>query len=125
MTFEMAQEALTLFADALPPGIYDGLNGGIILLPDTKQHPESIDGSLYILGEYHHEPYGLGRYITVYYGSFMRTFGGATLEIQHEKLREVLYHELTHHLEHLAGDRSLDKQDEADLQDYRDRFAGF
>lgn len=119
LTFEEAREALTEIADSLPEGIYDGLSGGIILLPDTKRHPEPGNGGLYILGEYHNRHMLPGRYISVYYGSFVRVHGSLSNEEQVERLREVLYHELTHHIEGLAGDRSLEKQDAEDIERYR------
>ena len=120
MTFETAQEALSEFADALPEKIFEGLNGGIVLLPDVKMHPESINtDELYILGQYRYEPYGLGRYITIYYGSLLHVWEGCTENEKLERLKEVLYHELTHHLENMAGDKSLEIQDEIDLDEYR------
>ena len=77
LTFEEAQEALTEIADNLPPAIFDRLNGGILLLPDTVLHPTKDNaGDLFTLGEYHVDRpgRGLGRYITVYYGSFIRLY---------------------------------------------------
>jgi len=120
MTFEIAQEALSQFADALPEKIFQGLNGGIVLLPDIKMHPESINTeNLYILGQYHYEPYGLGRYITIYYGSLLNVWEGCTEDEKLARLKEVLHHELTHHLENMAGDKSLEIQDEIDLDEYK------
>jgi hypothetical protein len=118
LTFEQAQDFLTEIADAVPGAIYRGLNGGIILLPDTKLHPENVGGDLYILGEYHYDPMGFGRYIAVYYGSFVRSCGAMADDAQKTKLREILYHELTHHLEHLAGDKSLELRDADDIAAY-------
>lgn len=121
ISFEEARQLLGELADSIPPAIYRELNGGIILLPDTRLHPQSARGDLYLLGQYHYEPSGFGRYITIYYGSLQRVCGHLPRGQQVKQLREVLYHELTHHLEHLAGDRSLEIQDELDLRNYRDR----
>lgn len=118
LTFEEAQSALTEFADHLPEPIYRELNGGILLLPEAVPHPKSVNGDLWIMGQYHYEPRGFGRYITIYYGSLQRTCGHLSKERQIQRLREVLYHELTHHLEHLAGDKSLDLQDAQDMSRY-------
>lgn len=118
LSFEETQEALTEIADQLPQAIYRELNGGIILLPETKRHPEG--GDLYILGQYHYEPRGFGRYVTLHYGSLQAAHGQLPREAFIEKLREVLYHELVHHLEHLAGDRSLEIQDVVDMMNYRE-----
>jgi len=120
LTFEEAQEALTDIADSIPAEIFRELNGGIILLPETKLHPESKAEDFFILGEYHFDPRGFGRYITIYYGSFVRAHGTLSRSGQIKKLGEVLRHELTHHLEHLAGDRSLEAKDAVDVAKYRE-----
>ena len=110
-------------AREMPEDLYIELNGGVILLPDIKIHPESSGtNNLYILGEYHNQPLGLGRYITIYYGSFIRVYGYSTPERQKDELRRVVYHEFQHHLESLAGDRSLEVQDAIDIAKYKRRF---
>lgn len=121
LSFEEVQDALTEIADGLPQEIYQGLNGGVVLLPETKHHPEGQGDDLYILGQYHADPAGLGRYISIYYGSFRLVHGRLFPRAQKDKLRELLYHELTHHLEHMAGNKDLEWQDKADLEDYRRR----
>ena len=112
LTFEESRKALTQIADALPSPIFKALNGGIILLPDTI----TDDYDLLILGEYHVEPYGFGRYITIHYGSMKEAYGNLGPRTFFRKLEEVLHHELVHHLEDLAGDRSLDIQDAVELE---------
>lgn len=123
-SFEETQEALTEIADQIPQAIYRELNGGIILLPEIKLHPGARNGDLYILGQYHYEPRGIGRYVTLYYGSLRAAHGHMPREAFIQKLREVLYHELVHHLEHLAGDRSLEIQDAMDMMNYHERRGG-
>lgn len=120
LTFEECQEMLTEIADGLPPAIFQGLNGGILLLPDTVPHPEKVTGNLYILGQYRYEPTGFGRYVVIYYGSFCLAHGNLSHDGQRRKLAELLHHELTHHLEHLAGDRSLEIQDAVDIARYQE-----
>ena len=106
-------------AQEMPDDLYRYLNGGVILLPDTKLHPQSGGAeSLYILGEYNNQPLGLGRFITIYYGSFIRVYGYCAPEKQKDELRKVVFHEFQHHLESLAGDRSLEIQDAIDLAKY-------
>jgi len=119
LDYEQVQELLTDIADHVPGDIYNDLNGGILLSPNAKTHPDSMDGSLYTLGEYRFDPAGLGRYIVIYYGSFAAVHGGLPDRMLAKKLKEVLYHELTHHLEHMAGDKSLERQDKTDLERYR------
>ena len=107
-------------AGAIPDELYGELNGGVILLPEAKLHPAG-NGSdnLYIMGEYHNQPMGLGRYITIYYGSFVRVYGYYAPDRQKDVLRKVVYHEFQHHLESLAGDRSLEIQDADDIARYK------
>jgi hypothetical protein len=118
LSFDMAYEALNNSLDNLPQQIQQGLNGGIILLPDVKKHPEGVRGDLYILGQYHFEPHGFGRYITIYYGSFRMAYGHLPEEEQRKKLEDVLHHELIHHMEHLAGDKTLEYKDAEEIREY-------
>ena len=117
MTFEEAQEALEQLIDELPPEIFRGLNCGVSLVADSQYD----HNGLLILGQYHVEHHGLGRYVTINYGSLMERYYYLTPEQFTEKLKHVLHHELTHHLEHLAGDRSLEIKD---AQDVRRMLAG-
>ena len=119
-------------ADEIPEEFYRELNGGVFLLPDTKMHPDSMGvedktgpENLYILGEYHNDRKGmggLGRYIVIYYGSFIRLYPNLRPQRQKEELRRVLIHEFTHHLESLAGERGLEIKDAVKLEKYRQRF---
>jgi len=138
ITFEEAGLMLDDIAEEIPQDFYRELNGGIILLPDMKIHPESRgfignngdniysgNDNLFILGEYHNDRKGmggLGRYIVIYYGSFIRAYPNIGREAQKERLRKVLIHEFTHHLESLAGERGLEKKDAQELEKYRQRF---
>ncbi|MCL2373590.1 MAG: hypothetical protein FWC78_09365 [Defluviitaleaceae bacterium] len=112
MTFEEAQITLDQLVDELPPEIFQGLNCGVSLVPDILYDANG----LLVLGRYHVEPRGLGRYVTVNYGSIMAIYSHLLPEQFREKLRYVLHHELTHHLEHQAGDRSLEIKDAHDVR---------
>ena len=114
MTFEETAEYLDALADELPPGIAEKLNGGINLLPDER--PAGKDG-LSTLGMYFAGTQ-MGRYIELYYGSFVKLFGNASKEKFKKELKRTLYHELTHHVENLAGDRSLEYEDDRFMADY-------
>ncbi|MCL2364104.1 MAG: hypothetical protein FWC71_05520 [Defluviitaleaceae bacterium] len=122
MTFEEAQDALDDFIAALPQEIFKGLNCGVALVPDVLHD----HNGLLVLGQYHYEPRGLGRYITINYGSLMAAHGYLPPDQFAEKLKKVLHHELTHHLEHQAGDRSLEIEDAKNIQkmlmDRKNRF---
>ena len=112
LTFEESREALSQIADRLPPAIFNGLNGGILLLPDTVTDTDD----LLILGEYHVEPFGMGRYVTIHYGSMKQAYGHLGPRTFCKKLESVLHHELVHHLEDLAGDRTLEIEDAIELE---------
>ncbi|MCL2099882.1 MAG: metallopeptidase family protein [Oscillospiraceae bacterium] len=123
ISFEEAGVILDELADELPEEFYRELNGGIILVPEAKPH--SSGGNLYILGEYHNDRTGyggLGRYIAVYYGSFVKLYANMGAEYQKEQLRKTLIHEFTHHIESLAGDRSLEKKDAETMERYKKRY---
>lgn len=118
--FEEVGKILDEIAAELPQEFYKELNGGIILLPETKLNPAGIDNDLYIMGEYHRGG-GLGRYIVIYYGSFEHIYGHLEREALKKKLAHTLKHEFTHHLESLAGERDLEKEDEKYMRDYLGR----
>ena len=116
MSLDEAQDFLDTVADELPPAFFNGLNGGGVLVPDVVPSPHGP--GLYTLGTYHNEPYGLGRYIRLNYGSFARVHGHRPLARQQDALRTLLRHELTHHIESLAGVRDLEVKDEQFLEEY-------
>jgi Uncharacterized protein conserved in bacteria len=120
ISIDEVNDILDEIAESLPPEFYKELNGGILLLPDEKISPYAVGNDLWILGEYTRNNLS-GRYITIYYGSFMKLFGGLDRDALAEKLRETLVHEFTHHLESLAGERGLEVWDEEQLRDYLDR----
>jgi len=114
LTFEEAREALTEIADSLPEAIFRELNGGILLLPDAI----TDENDLLILGQYHVEPRGFGRYVTIHYGSMVEAHGHLSREAFRKELEGVLRHELVHHLEDLAGDRTLEIKDAIEVEGY-------
>jgi hypothetical protein len=113
-------------ACSLPAEFYGDLNGGVNLQPYAKLHPESGGNydTLYIMGEYINDPRGLGRYINIYYGSFIEVYGYWDYGRQREELRKILVHEFTHHLESLGGEYDLEWKDAADMERYRRRRRG-
>jgi len=115
-TIEEINEILDEVAAELPEGVFRELNGGVSLLDETKRSNKDPHGGLFTLGEYRRDQ--MGRYIVIYYGSMIAVYGHSSYKKMRKHLRDVLTHELTHHLESLAGDRSLEKEDEKDLMDY-------
>jgi hypothetical protein len=122
ITFDEVMAMLDDIVDEMPEVFYKELNGGVILSPDTKLHPASDEKHpLYILGEYHNEPRGLGRYIVIFCGSFLKTFAHLKPDQLKVRLRKTILHEFTHHLESLAGERDLEIKDAQDLARYKRR----
>ena len=117
LTIDQVHQMLDSMAEALPPALFEGLNGGVNLLEEA--HPDPALPDVYVLGEYCNDCLGL--YVNLYYGSF------AALAEREEwdeaawaaELRTTLSHELTHHMENLGGLHALDDRDEADLEALR------
>ncbi|MDY3617854.1 metallopeptidase family protein [Agathobaculum sp.] len=112
------EAVLDELADELPAAFYEELNGGILVDPGCPLHPESVNGDLYIMGEYRTDP-AMGKYIVMFYGSFHRVFGGLPEEALREEMRRVLRHEFRHHVEGRAGMRDLEVWDEEQIAAYR------
>ena len=121
ISIDEMEKMLDELASELPEEFYKELNGGIILLPETKFHNNKNADDLYILGEYHQEV-SLGRYICIYYGSFLKVYGYLSKDKIRPQLRKVLRHEFRHHLESLAGERLLEIEDEQYILDYLKRY---
>ena len=122
ITIDETHEMLDKISCELPEEFYRDLNGGILLLPQEKLSPAAVADDLYILGEYVYST-SMGRLIYIYYGSFARMFGHLNRDSFEERLRETLYHEFTHHMESLAGERGLEKKDELQLREYKKRHS--
>jgi len=118
-TIDEINDMLDEIAGELPEEIFRDLNGGVSLSAETKKSDKDPSGGLYTLGEYRRDQ--MGRYIIIYYGSLCEAYGSSSPKKMRKHLRDVLTHELTHHLESLAGDRSLEKEDAENLNDYFSR----
>lgn len=116
LSFDEVGEILDEIAEKLPEGMFRALNGGVLLLEDEVPDPDN-GPDLYILGEYCVDE--MGRYINIYYGSFAALFFDEPREVWEEELDTTLRHELTHHVEGLAGERSLEYKDSAQLDALR------
>ena len=103
-------------AAELPDEVFRELNGGVSLLPESKYCNADPDHGLYTLGEYRRDQ--MGRYIVLYYGSIRAVHGHDSPAAMRMALKELLLHELTHHLESLAGERDLEIEDEMFIDDY-------
>lgn len=116
LTIDEVYDILDELAAELPPALFDSLNGGILLLEDEVPDPEAGE-DIFIMGEYCWDE--LGRYINLYYGSFAAVLYDEPREVWVDELRTTLRHELTHHVEGLAGDRSLEVKDMLQLMEFQ------
>lgn len=123
VTIDEAQVMLDEIAESLPQEFYKELNGGILLLPEVRFSDYARADDLYIMGEYVRD-HIMGRLINIYFGSFERVYGHLPPTAFKRQLRETLLHEFTHHMESLAGERGLEKKDDADLNRYLRRPRG-
>ena len=119
-TIDEVNEILDEVAAELPEEIFRELNGGVSLLPESKRNAADPDGGLYTLGEYRRDQ--MGRYIVLYYGSIRAVHGNDTREQLRDNLKKLLVHELTHHMESLAGERDLEYEDERKIGEYLRRI---
>lgn len=118
-------EQFTAMADeivnSLPQEFFRKLNGGVLILEQCKPHPDSRTGApLYIMGEYTNSRM-MGRYVSIYYGSFEKAYSHLPADRLRERLRETIVHEFRHHLESLSGRRELEIEDAEKLAEYRAR----
>ncbi len=116
-TIDETEDILNEIAEAIPADFYQQLNGGIVLKEEAKLHPQNRGNDLYVMGEYISHPH-LGKYIAIYYGSFIRIHGNAAPERYREELGKVLKHEFRHHLEGLAGRADLEVEDRSEIEAY-------
>lgn len=120
ISIDEMEAMLDEIASEIPHELYNELNGGVILLPEAKPHPQSKNNDLYVLGEYHCDG-NMGRFIAIYYGSFSYVHGNLTKSRLKAQLKKTLKHEFRHHLESLAGERDLEIIDEQHIAEYLDK----
>ncbi|MDD2957243.1 MAG: metallopeptidase family protein [Lachnospiraceae bacterium] len=120
VTLERFEEITDTLADLLPEEFFRELSGGIMVKDQIVYHPASVDQDLYTLGEYHRHPH-LGRFVVLYYGSFMACYNYMEEKELEKEIWRVLRHEFLHHLESLAGERGLEVEDAIKIAGYRRR----
>jgi predicted Zn-dependent protease with MMP-like domain len=96
----------------LPQEIFKDLNLGIGVVESHRLNRGTGSGNpAYTLGEYR-ASHSMGRGIVLFYGSFMRVYPDMADDARSKaRIMAVLKHELTHHLESLAGARDLEITD--------------
>ena len=116
---ELADE----ITNSLPEEFFRKLNGGVLVLERAKLHPDSKPAApLYIMGEYTNS-HMMGRYVSVYYGSFAHAYGGLSNDALREELRKTIVHEFRHHLESLSGRCELEIEDAVRLKEYNEKYS--
>lgn len=124
MTFDAFTEIADGLWDDIPERFKRGLHGVHVL---EYLKPDPNDAGLVRLGEYRHPGFpsvlggfeGIGRHIVLYYGSFARVAAGRARFDWEGEIWETLIHELRHHLETLAWNEDLVKEDMQFLREYR------
>ena len=119
ISIDRFSEILDTLAQELPIEFYDELNLGISVSMEEKLHPQALARDLFIMGEYFSNQ--MGRGIMIYYGSFCRVHGALEEAALTRELRSVLRHEFRHSMEHRAGERGLEIEDERNLREYLDK----
>lgn len=108
-TYEQMGDMLEEIAAEFPDVFFEGLNGGIQLEEAELPDPDFPPGEMYIMGEYCHDL--LGRYIVLYYGSFVALLKDEDEEVWLDEIFATVAHEFTHHLEDTAMLHALDDAD--------------
>lgn len=111
-------EMLDDIAGEIPRELFDELNGGIVLRPERKSHPQGTGNDLFIMGEYYHS-HNMGRFIYIYYGSYQAVYSYLDKEQLRERVKHTVLHEFTHHFESLAGEKDLEIQDAIQIAEYK------
>ncbi len=125
MNYQAFKELVSEYLDEIPERFMDGLQAVHVF--EQAKGNASTGPMLYRLGEYldpgpdetFRPGVHLGRHVALYYGSFVAIAQhnpGFDWEIQ---AWEVLTHELQHHLESRAGERTLIEWDKTELQRMR------
>ena len=116
LSIDEVNEILDDYYEQIPMELFAWLNGGVVLLEDALPDPEAGE-DVYVMGEYCCDE--MGRYIKIYYGSFAALLADEPRKVWEEELWITLRHELTHHMEGLAGERSLERKDSEQLEQFR------
>lgn len=120
MSLEHFEQVANRLFDRVPSRLLHGLHGGIIISEESEQRDPDLP-DVFVLGEYVEDPYGLGCYIVIYYGSFKAVFSESEPHVWEEELWETMVHEIRHHVEAQAGVDDLDLEDLRDMEAFRRR----
>ena len=108
-SYQEMGDMLEEIAGEFPEAFFQDLDGGIQLEERALPDPDFPPGEMYIMGEYCHDM--LGRYIVLYYGSFVALLSEEDEEGWLDEIFATVAHEFTHHLEDTAMLHALDDKD--------------
>jgi len=109
LSYERMGDILEEEAARFPDAFFQDLDGGIQLEESALPDPDFPPGEMYVMGEYCHDL--LGRYIVLYYGSFVALLEEEDEQAWREEIFATVAHEFTHHLEDTAMLHALDDKD--------------
>lgn len=118
VSIEAFEEMAERLFEEIPPELLEGLNGGIIISEEVEQRDPDLP-DVHVMGEYIEDPYGLGCYIIIYYGSFRIVLAEEPPEVWEEEIWETMVHEIRHHVEARAGVDDLDLEDLQEMYEFR------
>lgn len=121
-TYEQMGDWLEEIAGQFPEAFFADLDGGIQLEEEALEDPEFSSGEMYIMGEYCHDV--LGRYILLYYGSFVQLLQEEDETVWKDEIFATVAHEFTHHMEETAGLHALDDKDVEFLRQAMEEHSG-
>ena len=121
LSFEETGAMLDEIVDAIPADLLEGLNGGVVLLPQGKHNSRIPSDQYWVMGTYHTHP-AMGKWIELYYGSLSAVYRYASAEELRQALERIVHHELRHHVESRAGCDDLVREDNAYVEQALDRL---
>ena len=119
ISLEEYRKIISELMDELPKEFFQKLTGGVIVSEALVIPDYARGNNLFTLGQY--QVFSGIRQITLFKGSFDRTYPLADAAEAKNILRGVLRHEFRHHLESLGGihnSSSLEAEDELKKQEY-------
>ena len=117
ISIEEYRQIVSELLDELPGEFFRELSGGVIVSEATVIPDYAVGDDLFTMGQY--QILSGIRQITLFKGSFDRTYPQADAPEARRLLRGVLRHEFRHHLEFLGGvhnSSSLEAEDEREKQ---------
>ena len=91
--------------EEVPEPLLRDLNLGIVVADEVKRE----GANTYVLGQY--SVSRMGRSVVLFYGSFRALYADKPETSWERRIRNTIKHELRHHMESLAGDEQLAREE--------------